>query len=34
VRDSGRAALMVSHDPALLAAISDKTVQWHDLADH
>ncbi|MFD0856224.1 ABC transporter ATP-binding protein, partial [Actinomadura adrarensis] len=32
VERGNRAALLVSHDPTLLDAICDKTVQWKDLA--
>ncbi|MEW2352365.1 ATP-binding cassette domain-containing protein [Spirillospora sp. NPDC029432] len=31
VRAGGRAALLVSHDPALLDAVCDETLQWPDL---
>ncbi|GLZ02534.1 ABC transporter ATP-binding protein [Actinomadura sp. NBRC 104412] len=33
VREDDRAALMVSHDPALLDAICDQTIQWHHLTN-
>ncbi|MFC5749851.1 ABC transporter ATP-binding protein [Actinomadura rugatobispora] len=32
VRQDARAALMVSHDSALLESCCDQTLQWHDLA--